>query len=66
MILANALARLSPDHRQVIVLRNFEERPFSEIACQLGRSSSAVRSLWVRALRNLVEIMRTDDASSIG
>ncbi len=65
VVLADALARLSADHREVIVLRNLEERPFAEIAVELGRSPSGARSLWVRAVRKLVCILKNPDGSSV-
>ena len=65
VILADALEQLSSDHRDVIVLRNFENKPFSEIANQMGRSTDSVRSLWVRAVRNLADKLRNVDGSSV-
>jgi RNA polymerase sigma-70 factor (ECF subfamily) len=53
VILADALARLPADYREVIILRNLEQLPFEEIARRLGRSSSAARMLWARALEKL-------------
>lgn len=55
--LADALARLTPDHRDVIVLRNFEELPWEEIGRRMGRSANAARNLWARALQNLRPMM---------
>jgi RNA polymerase sigma-70 factor (ECF subfamily) len=48
-----ALARLSEDRRQVIVLRFVDELSTAEIAAVLGRSRGAVRVLQHRALREL-------------
>jgi len=42
------------------VLRHIEERPFDEIAERLDRSSGAVRTMWVRALRNLKEAVAAE------
>ena len=53
VILADALARLPGDYRDVIVMRHLEEAPFAEIALKMGRSSGAVRMLWVRGLERL-------------
>jgi RNA polymerase sigma-70 factor (ECF subfamily) len=53
VLLADALARLPADYREVIILRNLEQLPFEEIARRLGRSSSAARMLWARALEKL-------------
>ena len=44
------LARLSKDHRRVIVLRIREDRSFAEIARLMDRSPAAVRMLLSRAL----------------
>jgi RNA polymerase sigma-70 factor (ECF subfamily) len=51
--LADALARLPPDYREVIVLRNLEGLSHEEVAARMGRSVGAVRMLWVRALARL-------------
>jgi RNA polymerase sigma-70 factor, ECF subfamily len=58
VLLADALARLSPDYREVIVLRNLEHRKFDDIARRMGRSSGAARMLWARALEKLSELMK--------
>jgi RNA polymerase sigma-70 factor (ECF subfamily) len=49
----SALAGLSPEHRLVVQLRNFELLPFDEIGRQLQRTSEAARKLWVRAIEKL-------------
>lgn len=51
--LADALAELSDDHREVIVLRNIHGMEWADVARQMGRTSGAVRVLWVRALQKL-------------
>lgn len=53
VLLADALALLPPDYRQTVILRNFEERSFAEIAAEMGRSVDSVQKLWVRALARL-------------
>jgi len=53
ILLADALAGLEPDYRDVIVLRHIEALPFDEVAARMGRSSGAVRMLWLRALKKL-------------
>ncbi len=55
VLLADALARLPDDYRELLVLRHIEERPFDEIGELMDRSSAAVRTMWVRALRKLKE-----------
>ena len=53
VVLADALAELSADHRDVIVLRSIEELSWEEVARRLRRSPGAVRMLWARALKLL-------------
>jgi RNA polymerase sigma-70 factor (ECF subfamily) len=50
VLLADALAQLSPARREVIVLRNLEELPWPEVARRMDKSEPAVRKLWARAL----------------
>lgn len=56
-----ALAELSADRRQVLVLRFVDGLSAREIGSVLGRSEGAVRVLQHRALRELAGILRTDD-----
>jgi RNA polymerase sigma-70 factor, ECF subfamily len=53
IILADALAELASDHREVVVLRTLEGRDWEEVARAMGRSPGAVRLLWARALKKL-------------
>ncbi len=53
VLLADALATLPADYREVIVLRHLERLKFDEVAARMGRSSGAVRMLWTRALERL-------------
>jgi len=53
VVLANALAELSDEQREVIVLRSLEERDWPEVARRMKRRTGAVRMLWVRALKRL-------------
>jgi RNA polymerase sigma-70 factor, ECF subfamily len=55
LLVAEALERLSEDHRRVIMLRNLQRLPFDEVARRMGRSRPAVQMLWLRALRQLQE-----------
>lgn len=50
MELADRLAELEPDYREVIVLRNLQGLAFEEVAQRMDRSSGAVRMLWLRAI----------------
>ena len=53
VILADAIARLPDDHRDVIIQRNLQQRSFVDIAVDMQRTPDAVRMLWVRAIENL-------------
>ncbi len=53
VIVADALAQLSEDYREVVVLRNLEERDWDEVARLMNRSVGAARVLWTRALKQL-------------
>jgi RNA polymerase sigma-70 factor (ECF subfamily) len=53
VVLADVLADLSADSREVIILRSIEERDWNEVASKMGRSPGAVRLLWARALKRL-------------
>lgn len=57
VILADALAALPPDYREVIILRNLERLRFDEVAARMNRSPGAVRMLWTRALERLSALM---------
>ena len=48
-----ALDSLSDAHRQIILLRKFEELSFKEIADRLGKSEDACRMLLARAMTAL-------------
>jgi RNA polymerase sigma-70 factor (ECF subfamily) len=53
VMLANALGRLAPDYREVIILRQLEGLSFPEVARQMDRSVDSVKKLWIRALAHL-------------
>lgn len=56
VLLANQLAKLKPDYRDVIVLRNLQGLPFEEVAERMNRKPSAVRMLWLRAIDNFKQV----------
>jgi RNA polymerase sigma-70 factor (ECF subfamily) len=58
--LADVMARLPDDHREVIVLRNLEGLSHAEVAARMGRSVGAVRMLWIRALAQLKSAMSAE------
>ena len=57
VLLAEALGKLSEDHREVIVLRHLESLSFAEVAVKMNRTENSVYKLWVRALANLRSAM---------
>ena len=52
-LLVDALSGLSPDQREVLVLRFLVGLPTSEVASTMGRSDGAVTALQIRALGKL-------------
>ncbi len=58
VILADALADLAPEDREVLVLRNLRELEWKEIAALTGRSPDAARMLWTRALVRVGRILK--------
>jgi RNA polymerase sigma-70 factor, ECF subfamily len=61
VVLADNLAALPPDYRQVIVMRHLQGRSFGEIAQGMDRSEGAVRMLWLRAIGQLRSKMAERD-----
>jgi RNA polymerase sigma-70 factor, ECF subfamily len=55
--LADAIAQLSPDHQEVIILRNLQRLPFEDVADRMGRSRPAAQMLWTRAIQRLEQLM---------
>ena len=51
--LEDAIESLSPSHREVILLRKFEELSFAEIAERMGKSEDGCRMLLARAMTAL-------------
>lgn len=58
VILADALAELEPEDREVVVLRNLQELDWNDIAKRTGRSPDAARMLWTRALQRVGGLLR--------
>ena len=48
-----ALQTLSPEHRQIVRLRNWDLLSFAEIGQAMNRSEEAARKLWSRAIQKL-------------
>ncbi len=56
-VLADCLRKLSPAHREVIILRFFENMKLEDIARQLGVNSSTIRSRLRFALKRLKKFL---------
>ena len=56
--LERALEQLEESHREVILLRKFEELSFAEIGRRMDRKPDACRMLLVRAMTALTLQMR--------
>lgn len=54
-----ALARLPKDYRRVLILRSFENLPFTDVGIELDRSADAARRLWTRAIQRLAAELDT-------
>lgn len=50
ILLANALERLPPDYRDVLVLRHLEGLSLREVAARMDRTVNSVKNLWARAV----------------
>ncbi len=59
-LLSAALERLSPSHREVIILSRIENWPAKDIAKRLGRTENAVHLLLGRALKRLAEELKSE------
>jgi RNA polymerase sigma-70 factor (ECF subfamily) len=53
VVLSDALAELSEDYREVILLHHLEGLSWDDVAQRMGRTVGAVRMLWTRALKQL-------------
>jgi RNA polymerase sigma-70 factor, ECF subfamily len=58
--LGDALERMPPDYRDVIVLRQLEGLPFSEVARRMGKTEDSIQKLWVRGLDALRKLLDGD------
>jgi len=57
VLLADALARLPEDYREVIILRHLQGLSFAEVSSRMGRSLDSVEKLWMRGLARLRQVM---------
>jgi RNA polymerase sigma-70 factor (ECF subfamily) len=53
VLLADALKRLPPDYREVLILRHLQGLTFPEVAQRMERTPDSVQKLWIRALARL-------------
>jgi RNA polymerase sigma-70 factor (ECF subfamily) len=53
VMLADEIASLPADYREVIILRHIQLLPFDEVGRRMDRSSGAARMLWLRAIKQL-------------
>jgi RNA polymerase sigma-70 factor (ECF subfamily) len=60
VLLADALAELPDDYREIIVLRHLEGLTFPQAAQRMGRSLDSVEKLWLRAVTRLRQAVRKD------
>ncbi len=60
VLLANALARLPPEYREVIILRHLEGLKFADVARRMGRTVDRVKKMWTPALAELRSALNPD------
>src|SRR5688572_9351979 len=53
VVLADRLAQLPSDYREILVLRNIQGLSFDEAAARMKRPLGATRMLWLRAIKKL-------------
>jgi RNA polymerase sigma-70 factor, ECF subfamily len=58
---ADQLAKLRPQYRDVIVLRNLQGLSFEEVADRMDRKPGNVRMLWLRAIDKLKQVYEPFD-----
>jgi RNA polymerase sigma-70 factor (ECF subfamily) len=64
--LLEALDGMDPLDREVLTLRHFEELSNSEVAAVLGLSKTAASNRYVRALKRLLDILRSLPGTDLG
>jgi RNA polymerase sigma-70 factor, ECF subfamily len=63
VLLADALAQLPGDYREVLVLRHLEGLTFPEVARRMNRSLDSVEKLWMRGLARLRQLYTADQGT---
>jgi RNA polymerase sigma-70 factor (ECF subfamily) len=61
VLLAAALERLSPEDRELLVLRHLEGLSFPDVARRMGRTLDGVKKRWPRALARLKQVFAGDE-----
>jgi RNA polymerase sigma-70 factor, ECF subfamily len=61
LLLADSLAMMPADYRDVIILRHIEGLSFEQVAARMDRSAGAVRMLWLRALKKMRETLQSEN-----
>lgn len=61
--LRKLLSRLSPENREVVILRIYEELKFKDIAKMMGCSVSTVKSRFRLGVQHLKKMMEGEDAN---
>jgi RNA polymerase sigma-70 factor (ECF subfamily) len=61
VLLADRLAQLPADYREVLMLRNLQGLAFEEVARRIDRSVGATRMLWLRAIEKLRVVYRKEE-----
>ena len=64
-VVREALARLTPTHRQALLLREVEEKSLPEIAAELGIGEAAVKHVLYRARKALRKILEASETLKI-
>jgi RNA polymerase sigma-70 factor (ECF subfamily) len=65
VVLADRLAQLPEDYREVLILRNLQGLAFEEVANRIDRSVGATRMLWLRAIEKLRSVYRKENSSEV-
>jgi RNA polymerase sigma-70 factor (ECF subfamily) len=58
VVLAEMLAQLPEDYREVVILRHLEGLSFPQVASRMSRTVNSVKKLWARALAQLRDSLR--------
>ncbi len=61
----DALERLTPPDREVLVMRYLEDLTFPEIAAILGVGESAAKMRHLRAIERIRTVLKADDSGSV-